>query len=135
MTSTGLSAYIDKSADIQSSFSYRPETLFQLMLVLLMWKSLETNPQMFNHHRHIVPRTSTSSSLSAHSGKAKLGDKSADVQSSMSNPLHSSTSTQLQLKIVWMGLEENMHTYNEGINGMPIRDMINFPFFDQVIKS
>lgn len=47
---------LDKSADIQSSFSYRPETLFQLMLVLLIWKSLETNPQMSNHHRHRVPR-------------------------------------------------------------------------------
>lgn len=105
------------------------------MLVLLIWKSLETNPQRSNHHRHIVPRPQPVAHF-----QLILVRISSVINLQMSNH-HCQTLfiapsvTQLQLKIVWKGLEENMHTYNEGINGMPIRDMVNFPFFDQVIKS
>lgn len=80
------------------------------------------------------PQSSTSSSPSAHPVREELGDESADIQSSLSYRPQTSTSSSTSAHLCVEGFG-NKYTYNEGLNGMPLHDMVDFHYFDQVIKS
>lgn len=80
------------------------------------------------------PQTSTSSSFSAHPGREELEDESADLQLSLSYHPQTSTSHSSSGHLCVEGFGSK-YTYNEGLNGMPIHNMVDFLYFDQVIKS
>lgn len=125
----------DKSADIQSSLLNRPETLTRSSASAHadMEEPRDKSTEVPSSSSY-SPQTSTSSSPSAHPGREELGDESADLQLSLSYHPQTSTSSSTSAHLCVEGFGSK-YTYNEGLNGMPIHNMVDFPYFDQVIKS
>lgn len=97
-------------------------------------KDLRDKPTYIQASSPRRPQNSTSSSTAAKLGREELPDKPAEIQPSLSYRPETSTSSSAEAESCVEGVGSK-YTYNEGLNGMPIHDMVDFPSFDQVIKS